>query len=71
MGRGRAKAKQTKIARKMKYGSAGTDLDRLRRELGVSAPVADAGGDAGNTDPEQAGEAGEDTLGDGAGDLGT
>jgi hypothetical protein len=35
MGRGRAKAKQTKVARKLKYGSAHTDLDRLRKELGV------------------------------------
>ena len=33
MGRGRAKAKQTKVARKLKYSSGGTDLDRLRAEL--------------------------------------
>ncbi|HEV3173957.1 MAG TPA: DUF3073 domain-containing protein [Actinocrinis sp.] len=36
MGRGRAKAKQTKVARQLKYSSGGTDLDRLRSELGVS-----------------------------------
>ncbi|MFI6324285.1 DUF3073 domain-containing protein [Nonomuraea sp. NPDC050556] len=36
MGRGRAKAKQVKVARQLKYNSGGTDLDRLRDELGVS-----------------------------------
>jgi hypothetical protein len=35
MGRGRAKAKQVKVARQLKYNSGGTDLDRLRAELGV------------------------------------
>jgi hypothetical protein len=33
MGRGRAKAKQTKVARELKYSSQGTDLDALRAEL--------------------------------------
>ena len=33
MGRGRAKAKQVKVARQLKYYSGGTDLDRLRAEL--------------------------------------
>ncbi len=33
MGRGRAKAKQTKVARKLKYQDIGTDLDSLQREL--------------------------------------
>ena len=33
MGRGRAKAKQTKVARELKYFSPETDLDRLRAEL--------------------------------------
>ena len=33
MGRGRAKAKQTKVARELKYSSHGTDLERLQREL--------------------------------------
>ncbi len=31
MGRGRAKAKQVKVARQLKYNGGGTDLDRLRR----------------------------------------
>lgn len=33
MGRGRAKAKQTKVARDLKYSSPQTDFDRLQREL--------------------------------------
>jgi hypothetical protein len=33
MGRGRAKAKQTKVARQLKYSSSGTDLDALQAEL--------------------------------------
>jgi hypothetical protein len=33
MGRGRAKAKQTKVARELKYSSQGTDFDALQREL--------------------------------------
>jgi hypothetical protein len=33
MGRGRAKAKQTKVARELKYSSQGPDLDALQREL--------------------------------------
>jgi hypothetical protein len=46
MGRGRAKAKQVKVARQLKYNSGGTDLDRLRDELGVSDPgVNDADDD--------------------------
>ncbi|MER7128591.1 DUF3073 domain-containing protein [Streptosporangium saharense] len=35
MGRGRAKAKQTKVARELKYSSHGIDFDRLREELGA------------------------------------
>ena len=34
MGRGRAKAKQTKVARELKYRSVDTDLASLQRELG-------------------------------------
>jgi hypothetical protein len=41
MGRGRAKAKQVKVARQLKYNSGGTDLDRLRAELGVGADRSD------------------------------
>lgn len=49
MGRGRAKAKQTKVARQLKYSSGGTDLERLAAELAaergtgeVAAPAAAA-----------------------------
>jgi Protein of unknown function (DUF3073) len=33
MGRGRAKAKQTKVARDLKYNSGSMDLNRLRADL--------------------------------------
>lgn len=33
MGRGRAKAKQTKVARELKYSTPNTDLQALQREL--------------------------------------
>ena len=45
MGRGRAKAKQTKVARELKYSSPQTDFDRLQRELS-GAPDADDVNDA-------------------------
>jgi len=45
MGRGRAKAKQVKVARQLKYNSGGTDLDRLRTELGVGRDDGEADGD--------------------------
>ena len=41
MGRGRAKAKQTKVARALKYGGPQTDLDRLQAELGGSTAASD------------------------------
>ncbi|GAB2479808.1 DUF3073 domain-containing protein [Jatrophihabitans fulvus] len=37
MGRGRAKAKQQKVARELKYNTHFTDLDALQRELGTSS----------------------------------
>ena len=45
MGRGRAKAKQTKVARELKYRSVDTDFTSLERELqgesdGHSVPPA-------------------------------
>ncbi|GAB3478667.1 DUF3073 domain-containing protein [Nocardiopsis coralliicola] len=49
MGRGRAKAKQQKVARQLKYSSGGTDLDRLRSELGVAED--EAGPSQGGSDP--------------------
>ncbi len=37
MGRGRAKAKQTRVARELKYSSPNTDLTALQRELAGSS----------------------------------
>jgi len=37
MGRGRAKAKQTKVARELKYNTPQTDFDALRAELAGSS----------------------------------
>jgi hypothetical protein len=45
MGRGRAKAKQTKVARELKYSSGNTDLTKLQAELtggGYHPPAAPA-----------------------------
>ena len=41
MGRGRAKAKQTKVARALKYSSPNMDLDALQREIGSGTAVQD------------------------------
>ncbi|HWS37212.1 MAG TPA: DUF3073 domain-containing protein [Actinoplanes sp.] len=41
MGRGRAKAKQTKVARELKYHSPNTDLTALQRELAGSTHQSD------------------------------
>ncbi len=43
MGRGRAKAKQTKVARQLKYGGPATDLERLQAELVGASPDDDNG----------------------------
>ncbi|OMC12562.1 MULTISPECIES: DUF3073 domain-containing protein [unclassified Mycobacterium] len=54
MGRGRAKAKQTKVARELKYSSPQTDFQRLQRELsGTGADDSD----------EPNGEAADDSWG--------
>ena len=68
MGRGRAKAKQTKVARELKYHSPNTDLAALQRELGGRASsdsddadyadnVDDAGSGDEDDDPDGADEA--------------
>jgi len=54
MGRGRAKAKQTKVARQLKYSSSGTDLDALKAELSRTpgpAPVAAESVEEADDDP--------------------
>jgi hypothetical protein len=38
MGRGRAKAKQTKVARELKYSAGHLDPDRLKAELAAGSP---------------------------------
>jgi hypothetical protein len=39
MGRGRAKAKQTKVARELKYSTGSLDPDRLKAELAGVPPT--------------------------------
>ena len=58
MGRGRAKAKQVKVARQLKYSGGGTDLDRLRAELGVDSERHGSNGDSayGDLDDRYAGD---------------
>ena len=60
MGRGRAKAKQVKVARQLKYNAGGTDLNRLRQELGVGTEAQSADHD----DPYDEYEDEEDALDD-------
>ena len=60
MGRGRAKAKQTKVARDLKYNSGGFDLDRLRADLGTGEPVPNAAADD-EVEDDQYGEYGVDS----------
>jgi hypothetical protein len=48
MGRGRAKAKQTKVARELKYSSPQTDFQRLQAELAGSG--ADDSGELDDAD---------------------
>ncbi|MFD3512507.1 DUF3073 domain-containing protein [Streptomyces sp. NPDC058657] len=53
MGRGRAKAKQTKVARQLKYSSGGTDLSRLANELGASTSQQPPNGEPFEDDDEE------------------
>jgi hypothetical protein len=55
MGRGRAKAKQQKVARDLKYHAQHTDLDALQREL------AQNGGDSQYQGLDETGDATDDT----------
>ncbi|MFL6161668.1 MAG: DUF3073 domain-containing protein [Jatrophihabitantaceae bacterium] len=47
MGRGRAKAKQQKVARELKYNTQSTDFSALQRELG-HAPQSSGGQGSGD-----------------------
>ena len=42
MGRGRQKAKHTKVARELKYSSPDMNLSALERELGTTSSSADS-----------------------------
>jgi hypothetical protein len=53
MGRGRAKAKQTKVARDLKYRSHDTDFAALARELHGDSEDAPAGGEQDRDAQEQ------------------
>ncbi|WP_151525595.1 DUF3073 domain-containing protein [Serinicoccus kebangsaanensis] len=63
MGRGRAKAKQIKVARKLKYSAPDTDLSALERELhstrgefDYSPPTDDEDDSASEDDPYAEGD---------------
>ena len=51
MGRGRAKAKQTKVARELKYSTPHTDFEALQREL--SGQPADDSADDQHDDEDE------------------
>jgi hypothetical protein len=60
MGRGRAKAKQTKVARELKYREFNTDFSELQRELhGDEAlqPAGDSQLDSAGDSDDEAGSA--------------
>jgi hypothetical protein len=52
MGRGRAKAKQTKVARELKYSSPQTDFTQLQRELAGSDGPDELNGTDGVSDDD-------------------
>ena len=59
MGRGRPKAKQTKVARKLKYFSPDTDYDALQRELaGTGHHDVDLADEPADDEPVDGGEYG-------------
>lgn len=68
MGRGRQKAKHTKVARDLKYFSPDTNYGALQRELATAGPVSseydkwadEFGGDEDDTDEDTDDESDED-----------
>ena len=52
MGRGRAKAKQAKVARQLKYNNPEMDLERLQRELSGDSDRSDQSFDSVEEDEE-------------------
>ena len=55
MGRGRAKAKQTKVARELKYSTGNLDPDRLRAEL-AGSPLPSSSVEDDDVDPYAPGD---------------
>jgi hypothetical protein len=68
MGRGRAKAKQVKVARQLKYNGGGTDLNRLREELGVGTDPRTADPDSPYATSYDGEDVDDDALDDDTGD---
>lgn len=69
MGRGRQKAKQTKVARALKYHTASIDVTALQRELSGGGDEQDFGDsydsdDADDPDAEDAAESDDDETAD-------
>jgi Protein of unknown function (DUF3073) len=64
MGRGRAKAKQTKVARELKYFSPDTDLSALERELHGSSSLREPETDSVEDDEDGYGEYGKWAAGE-------
>jgi Protein of unknown function (DUF3073) len=58
MGRGRAKAKQQKVARELKYSTHNTDLTALQRELGGYPSTPTESDDDAESDDEDSDEYG-------------
>jgi len=53
MGRGRAKAKQTKVARDLKYNTPNTDLSALQAELSGGSGFIPVGDDDSSVESEE------------------
>jgi hypothetical protein len=53
MGRGRAKAKQTKVARELKYSTPQTDFEALQRELSGGKSTEGRNGDESFDDDDE------------------
>jgi len=80
MGRGRQKAKNTKVARELKYFSPNTDLSALEAELVSSSGAtendlidkwADLYGDEDDAEGEESDSAAAENLSADSGDVGT
>ncbi|MEY9889748.1 hypothetical protein ABIA35_000212 [Catenulispora sp. MAP12-49] len=62
MGRGRAKAKQTRVARDLKYRDVGTDLTQLQRELQKDGVHTTSNGHSAEAPSQQDDDADDDEL---------